>query len=911
MPSFDPKNFMSPGYDPIAGNRQAVTSFGDQGRGKADSFSNFLQNQETESVGAGRGQTKSYADLIVNQPGAGRGTSQSQITNPTNTLVHNTDNIIANGNDTDLLRKAFVPNILDNYDVVTYHWKFFMVDNDAASAGTIFNTDSQTIIAESGVSDLTIDKVEIYSITTPSIESGTGTSTNVKFEVVEPGGARLIDQIFYQSLALGIGNWNVMPFYLQLQFRGRTPETSQADDGPGTIGGLRWVYPIKITSIKANVTTVGTRYEFTAIIYNEYAQSNTVFSLQYPVVLNDLSTFKDAMMKLAQSLNDDQYFKCIDNTGLPDSFKIVIDPILNNADYNITPANNNTNTARNSSMDVFTGKNATFPAGTSIDKIIDSLLSQTNGFQTQLINSQTPGAEGQTMTAENNQMKTFWKIVTETRPLKFDPRRNDYAREYTIFVIQYDIGVLDQNTFQDASPPTTIDAERKRLMTYIKKSVLKKKYNYIFTGLNDQVINFDIKINNAFAVALARMGGVYFNSAMADKSVVTQDNSNLEASITSKIQRAISFQNTSSLAASPDGQAALKEAVAAVNASKLPPDRQAAIIAQLTKGKATDRLNFNQERQAAGAFTDPFNLAKQNATNRAIERGDLVPTSNLNFISNVETTSADAQVAYANYVKGIKGRLRPVARVDSMQQAQVGSGLDSNSNSGLQKLSSMFSVALHSPYDTSFASVTLSIKGDPFWLFPQPYTDSSATTRIYNSLKSDDDAIAYLKNAHSKTVDAVNIYGSDNFIIVRFRTPRLFNVDANPDPISPNTDVESFSGVFKVISVKSTFDTGRFHQEMHCILDYNINILNFMAEIEGNARKEDVPAKPESLVDHQVIPATSVSTPRIMGQNTITSAVQTAQNAASTIGSSVASAVPSNIPSALPNLLNLSKNRFT
>lgn len=948
----------------------------------------------SNAAGAGRGAVNSFADLVVNQAGAGRGLINPAFAIPGSPFAHLTDNVVVNGKSADSdainLNTAFRPNILDNYDVVTYHWKFFMVTNDAASTGAIFSDDVQTIIAESGVSDLTIDKVEIRSITTPSVESGTGTSTNVKFEIVEPAGAGLIDKIFYQSLALGIGNWNVMPFYLQLQFRGRSPTTSEADDGsPGSVGSLRWVYPVKITSIKANVTTVGTRYEFECIIYNEYAQSNTVFSLQHPVVLNDLSTFTDAMAKLQYQLNDDQFYRLIDNNSIPDSYRIIVDPVLTTADYNITPADSNTNSRRNDSTVEFDGKNATFVPGTSIDKIIDTLLSQTNGFQKSMLNAQVPGADGQTMSSEVNQMKNFWRIITETRPLKFDPRRNDYAREYSIYVVQYDIGILDQNTFQDTAPPTTLVDERKRLMTYVKKSILRKKYNYIFTGLNDQILNFDIKINNAFAVATARMGGIYFNAAMADKGVVTHDHSVDEAYVTSKIQRAISLQNTASKATQVEANNAIDEANSAIDKANLPDIEKIRLIKLLQQSKPESRLNYVNELQTAGGLTNTFNLAKANAagaigniggglssiggigsiggtissvaggltnsiTNSissvesnvlgnlggltsklnlstalnaaqliakgtATPRDQKVTQQNKNFISDVDIRSPAAQKAYTDYVNGIKGKLRPVARVDSMQQRQVGLGVESNSNSGIQKLSSMFSVALHSSYDTSFAQITLSIKGDPFWLFPQPYTDVSA--RIYNSLKPDADAIAQIKRGHFTAVDSANIYGTDNFILIRFRTPRTFTLENNPDSSNPNADVETFSGVFKVVSIINKFESGKFHQELTCIMDYNINILNFMAEIEGNAQTKDTPATAGGLTLKSLIPATAISAQRILGDSGIKGIQDSISSAASSFGSlpsisslssiaSIGTNLASNIPTSIPSVLSGLPNKF-
>jgi hypothetical protein len=866
------------------------------------------------------GKTDSTESVILNKSPVLKNINLSTAVNtstinPTNidsnVNVHETNNIITNSQKSKFdkinLNTQFQPNILDNYDTSTYHFKLFIVTPESSSTGEIFNTDDQIIIAESGVSDLTIDKVEIEGWTTPTVDSGTGISTNIKFEIVEPAGAGLIDKIFYQSLALGIGNWNVMPFYLQLQFRARTPETSEAtSNAPGSLNSLRWVWALKLSNISANVTNVGTRYEFTAIPYNELAQSNAYFTLRHTTVLNDLSTFADAMSKLTAKLNEDQIYRLIDNASIPDSYKIIIDPKI--AEYLITPANNNINAVRSNNTVVLNGKDATFPIGTAIDKIIDSLLAQTNEYQMLMSNSSAPGMSGQTMNAEANQMKKFWRIITESRPLKFDPRQNNYAREYTIFVIQYDIGVLDVNTFQDSAGSTTLEAERKRLLTYINKSILKKKYNYIYTGLNDQIINFDIKINNAFASSVARMGGIYYEASMHDKGIVNQDNSANEASVTEKVQKAISFQNSAVSSSTVESQLAMNDARIAITSSELDNDTKSRYIKLLENSKPESRLNFLQNIQQNGGIDQDGELSrvKLNAKYLATPVIDKSSNTNLRFISDVNINDKSSQQAYNDFVKGIKGKLRPVARIDNMQMRQVGMGIESNSNSGIQKLSNIFSVALHSSFDVSFAKTSLTIKGDPFWLFPQPIINDKS--KLFNSLKPVSEAIDWIKNGHYRVNDSVNIYGTDNFIIIRFRTPRIFNIDENPDTNNPFTDVEAFSGVFKVISVKSRFEAGKFQQELQCLMDYNINILNFIDEIESNSKNTDTPVSPDDLILKNTMPQDFNKFQRIKTDENSTG-IQN-RDISRFINRPLNSAELSNIPTPISNILSGLPNTF-
>lgn len=863
-------------------------------------------------AGAGQGQRGAPGTTPTTPPN----TVLPQYTKSDNNFPHVTSNVVASGQKTDFgpikLNEAFRPNVLDNYDVVTYHWKFFITTPDASSTGNVFNLNQQTIIAESGVTDITIDNVVIESIATPSVDSGTGISTQVRFTLMEPAGAGLIDKIFYESLALGIGNWNVMPFYLQLQFRGRNPETSEVSGAePGTLESLRWLWSLKLSDMKANVTTVGTKYEVSAIVYNDLAQSNAYFSLQHAIVLEDLSDFGDAMAKLQSKLNQDQVYRLIDNASIPDVYIIKTDPeILKNCE--ITPSDHNTDSQRNDSTIQLNGKNASFAAATSIDKIIDSLLAQTKKYQKLIKNSDTAAANGKDMNQEVDQMKKFWRIITESRPLKFDPRQRNYAREFTIFIVEYDIGVLDTNTTQDSAGDKTIEAERKRLETYVKKSILRKKYNYIFTGLNDQVINFDIRINNAFASAQARMGGIYYNTAMADKGMVNQNHSNDEATVTEKLRGAISFLNTASpgeLAA--DEGLTVQQTRFAIQNSELDDSAKQRFLTILATAKPADWTTFAQQLQNAGGIDQNGQLSavRLRAQSIATPVTDKTSDQTLRFISNVNPGGPDAKKAYADYIAGIKGKIRPIARIDTMQQRQIGPGVESSSNSGIQKLSSIFAVAMHSNQDVSFAKVSLNIKGDPFWLFPQPTIDGRS--RLFNSTKPDAEAFEWIKRAHFQAKDSVNVTGTDNFIIIRFRTPRTFDVnDTAIEDTNALKDVETFSGVFKVVTITSKFENGKFHQELHCLMDYNINILNFMDEIEGNAQIQDKPVNPETMVGQNPIPVTARATQRVFGQVNVPGVQSQFSIAGSPVvlgkGPALSSNIPTRIPSApgLPDIVS-------
>jgi hypothetical protein len=561
-------------------------------------------------------------------------------------------------------------------------------------------------------------------------------------------------------------------------------------------------------------------------------------------------------------------------------------------------------------------KDATFLKGTSVDKIIDTLLSQTDKYQESMLGAATPGADGKPMLAQVSQMKKFWRIITETRPLSFDVRRQTLANEFTIYVIEYDIGVLDNNASQSAAPPLTLAAERKRLLTYINKKILKKKYNYIFTGLNDQILNFDLTINNAFAVAQSRYGGIYNNISMIDKGVVNHKHSAEEAKLTDIIGKAISLQNNAKTVNTAGAESALADAKTAITNSNISADTKSKYITLLGKAKPADRAAFFDDVRAAGGITidGSLNREKAKATNLARPVTEKITNQQLNFISNVDVGSAEAKLALSDFAKYASGKLRPIARMETSLDRQVGLGVESNSNSGLQKLSSMFSVALHSGLDSSFQHIKLSIKGDPFWLFPQPITDKNS--RIFKSLLPDQSAaIELIKNGHKLLTESVNTYGTDNFLLIRFRSPRIYNIDENQDSSNPNADVETFSGVFKVTTVTNRFLNGKFEQDLECILDPEIRVLNILDQIETDAKTPNKPTSLNNLTTPNIIPATAITTKKILAGNSnlIEGFVaRTPLTDASTFSlSSIGrSALSSNVPISLPNIIPGLPNTF-
>ena len=103
-------------------------------------------------------------------------------------------------------------NILDSYSNYTYHFRLYMMSKDAVrSRNFAYTSQNRVVIAESGVSVIDIDDVEIKTLGSISKEAGVGVATNISFTLREPFGSSLIDQIQRAGYYLGIENFQKFP----------------------------------------------------------------------------------------------------------------------------------------------------------------------------------------------------------------------------------------------------------------------------------------------------------------------------------------------------------------------------------------------------------------------------------------------------------------------------------------------------------------------------------------------------------------------------------------------------------------------------------------------------------------------------------------------------------------------------
>ena len=69
--------------------------------------------------------------------------------------------------------------------------------------------------------------------------------------------------------------------------------------------------------------------------------------------------------------------------------------------------------------------------------------------------------------------------------------------------------------------------------------------------------------------------------------------------------------------------------------------------------------------------------------------------------------------------------------------------------------------------------------------------------------------------------------------------------------------------MYRVIQVVSKFENGKFTQDLDCVIDNEIDLRNFIKEIESVMQTPDIPATVEDLTNP--IPETNIRNSRLIG----------------------------------------------
>jgi len=375
---------------------------------------------------------------------------------------------------------------------------------------------------------------------------------DIGFTVVEPYGLTLLNRIMDASISVNSPNYIEMPYLLQIDFYGNDDAGKLLNPIPGQTKRI----PIKIIEIKTKVGTRGSEYAIKAVPFNHQAlqenQATTPVNLEVDAstiedffknidvdVLSQKQAKEDARKVIEDNARERE--KLVDNkkadsdeviaakkvisapyksnsyTGAVNAFyknakdtgacevaneiRFEIDPsiasskivIPKRTDIKKTPIPNpgtkeaQTVNKKDSAGPDVNSSSFAVNSGTSVLRVIDMIMRNSDYITNQIADpAKNANKSAQDLANSLNKELNWYKIIPEVQLKEFDRKLNRWGIVTTFHIKPY----IVYNSKHPWGPQT-------------KPKGAVKEYNYIYTGKNDDVIDFNIDFDSLYYTAVS------------------------------------------------------------------------------------------------------------------------------------------------------------------------------------------------------------------------------------------------------------------------------------------------------------------------------------------------------------------------------------------------------------------------
>ena len=452
-------------------------------------------------------------------------------------------------------------NVLDFFDSPSYNLRLYMVKQSAVKDlqqklnDGVFNTDQivspddMIVLAQTAVTGVQIDNLEMEAL----MGYEGAKSTKCTFQIKEPGGASFLDQIQYAKAVLKSDPKTLdNTMFLDIRFQGyRNDIDNNEEAGELVIIAGPITYELKISNIGLRMDENGSEYSFEAIVLNTYSYSDSVF--KFPENFDSKgTTITEHIRSIEAELN--RLSENNETFAVKDEYEFVLDQVISSSsgdsltsigddtvimnrdakevfgrittqeaieptDAGVAEEDNSTGTIRtntNRAEQVPETILISHKDGESIETIVERIFANNKEYlykTTRRKDIEDSASEARTDQA----FVAFVKVVTKTYILGYDEKRNRYARKYVFIPILYK--TANSNIEDNDTRPKNEKEKVSRLQQLKSGNHLIKSYNYLFTGLNDQIINLDIEYNTGIVSLLAPKGGAIGDPGITNRQL--------------------------------------------------------------------------------------------------------------------------------------------------------------------------------------------------------------------------------------------------------------------------------------------------------------------------------------------------------------------------------------------------------
>lgn len=327
--------------------------------------------------------------------------------------------------------------------------------------------------------------------------------------IQEPNNSRFMESLATSAkVNLGLDNHLTARYILGIEFIGRRP------NGASKRFSTVFHYGVMIENIEIQINEQGSTYQISAFETNASAVNYLENALKNTITVEAETVgqfFQEFTRRLEKSLENELLFN--PNQLYPDSYTIEFDTETGANEwlsYNIEqteevlPISGVSLTADGKmQFNLQNGSNVTSIVGTVLQCTAEykKIHSHEGGFLKD--SAEKPAS------ADLDQFAQFYKIVPKVEFGAYDPLRGDFVRNITYKVIKHITPDVILDAGQYTRGITNGAVQNSRVQKLNDLGLLKKRYDYIFTGLNTEVLNLDLKFDLAYyQISVAGQGAV-------------------------------------------------------------------------------------------------------------------------------------------------------------------------------------------------------------------------------------------------------------------------------------------------------------------------------------------------------------------------------------------------------------------
>jgi len=399
---------------------------------------------------------------------------------------------------------TFSENALNKYDSVDYRLRVTLLKPQDA----LYMDPSRGItLAESATtSRFILTDLELKQTYSLSPNARTAFFAQGVMTIMDPSGFKFMDAIVESAAKLGVTNGIINCRYLiEIEFPGYLP------DGKPQIDPERGVFVVQVHKAEVRLTEKGGEFKlhFGGLDYDASRHVNV--TLPKTKTIQHSGHIKNFIQELERTLNEEEKLKVgRGEQQYENKWKFILEPFVSSSPHFQFTSMSENQQFRDRTQRPMDGQNGVLNSareGSTIIQVIDNAMADTKAMQFGLNQDGTLSDPLEITTAakaleDAKKIKQMYRIDVMVDPEpRWDSITNDYVKNFYYYIFLMDapdwfygpVNQIKREEFQN------IVATRLSNAAYINN--LRKRYVYYYTGLNSEILKFEIKAEYGLFIA--------------------------------------------------------------------------------------------------------------------------------------------------------------------------------------------------------------------------------------------------------------------------------------------------------------------------------------------------------------------------------------------------------------------------